>query len=207
MLAAITEYWYLSLAFVFISILTIFVCVKAYKASAKASLERKKVVERLQYENRTRAAFAKLTTELIESAEPKALFDGVALNIQAALEKESDMNAAFEKLTVPQQYIYALYYVVLDGSQKLSEFFKMNGKPLTPIAGEAVHLVFGCKAGELYNEEYAAFDGDNEEISLIKAEIQAKDQAFAAFLAQNDVCVMVADYIKQNPEQIIRVLA
>lgn len=204
MLSAIQEYWYLSLAFVAISILTVFVVFKAYKASAQAGAERNKVIERLKYENRTRAAFASLTRELAETAEPKALFDGVALNIQAGLEKESDMNAAFEKLTTPQQYIYALYYVLLDGSQKLSEFFKMNGKPLTPIAGEAVRQILGCKAGELYNEEYAAFDGDNEDVSLITTEIKQKDQAFAAFLEQIDANALAAGYIKENLEKIIR---
>lgn len=204
MLAAITEYWYFSLVFVAVSILTVFVCFKAYKASAKVRAERGKVIERLKYENRTRAEFADLTIERIETAEPKALFDGVALNIQAGLEKESDMNAAFEKLTASQQYIYALYYVLLDGSQKLSEFFKMNGKPLTPVAGEAVRLVLGCKAAELYNDEYAAFDGDNEDVSLIKAEIQQKDLAFAALLEQMDAYALAAGYIKKNFDQFIR---
>ena len=151
MLSAITEYWYLSLIFVVVSILTVFVIFKAYQASAKAGAEKQKLIERLQYENRTRAEFANLTDIMIKTAQPKALFDGIALNIQSDLEEESDMNAAFEKLTQPQQYIYALYYLLLDGSEKLSEFFKMNGKPLTPIAGEAVHLIFGRKAGELYN--------------------------------------------------------
>lgn len=204
MLSAVLEYWYLSLVFVAVSVLTVFVVFKAYKASAQVGAERKKVIERLKYENRTRAAFANLTSELAQAAEVKALFDGVALNIQAGLEKESDMNAAFEKLTTPQQYIYALYYVLLDGSQKLSEFFKKNGKPLTPIAGEAVHLIFGCKAGELYNDEYAAFDGDNEDISLITAEIQQKDQAFATFLEQTNANALAAGYIKKNLENFIR---
>ncbi len=203
MLNAITEYWYLSLAFIAASILTVFVCFKAYKASAKARAEKEKIIERLKYENRTRADFANLTPELMKTARPQTLLDGIALNIQANLEKESDMNAAFEKLTKPQQYIYALYYVLLDGSEKLSEFFKMNGKPLTPIAGEAVRLIFGCKAVELYNEEYAAFDGDNEDVSLISAEIHKADQAFAAFLEQNDVCELVAEYINKNAQRFI----
>ncbi|HZK38995.1 MAG TPA: hypothetical protein VFD23_02435 [Clostridia bacterium] len=203
MWSAITEYWYLSVAFVVASILTVFVSIKAYQASAKARAEKDKVVERLRYENRTREEFAKFTIELIKTAPPQALLDGIALNIQAALEKESDMNAAFENLAPPQQYIYALYYLLLDGSEKLSEFFKINGKPLTPIAEEAVNLIFGRKAGELYNKEYEAFDEENEEISLIMTEIQETDQAFATFLEQNDVYKLVAEYIKQNANQLI----
>lgn len=204
MLNAITEYWYLSLAFIVILALTVFVCVKAYQASAKARAEKEKVIERLQYENRTRKEFATLTAQRMKTARPQALLDGIALNIQESLEKESDMNVAFENLTVPQQYIYALYYLLLDGSEKLSEFFHMNGKPLTPIAEQAVYLIFGCKAGELYKKEYEAFDEENEETSLIMTEIEKTDQAFATFLDQNDVCMLVAEYIKQNAEQFIR---
>jgi hypothetical protein len=203
MLAAITEYWFFSLAFVAASILTVFVCIKAHRASVKARGEKYKIIDRLKYENKTRADFANLTTSLIKTAEPKALFDGIALNIQAGIEEKSDMNAAFEKLTIQQQYIYALYYVLLDGSKKLSEFFKMNGKPLTPIAGEAVRLIFGRKVGDLYSEEYAAYDDDNEETSLIPAEVQAQDQAFAALMAQQDVYALVTGYIKQNAEHFI----
>ncbi|MEI6578053.1 MAG: hypothetical protein WCN92_01165 [Eubacteriales bacterium] len=203
MLEAITQYWYLSLAFVFFSIITVFVCIKAYQASKRTRLVRDKIINRLKYENRTRAEFSELTKELISSAEPQKLFDGVALNIQARLEKESDMNAAFENLSKPQKYIYALYYVAHDGAQKLSDFFKMNGKPLTPVAGEAVELILGCKAGELYKKEHEAFDDDNEDTSLLPQEIKEQDEAYTLLKAEMDIAALVAAYIKQNSEQFI----
>jgi hypothetical protein len=202
-IAAITEYWYFSLAFVLVSILTVFVCFKAYQASSKVRRERDSIIERLKYENKTRAAFACLTNELIESAEPKMLFEGIALNIQTSLEKEKDMNVAFENLTQQQKWVYALYYVLVDGERKLSEFFKMNGKPLTDYAGEAVKHLFGCKAYELYSSEYNAYDEDDEETSLIKGEIEKNDTEFALFLEQNDVYSIAGGYIKQNPAQFI----
>jgi len=200
---AIIEYWQLSIAFVAVSILTVFVSIKAAKAAGRTKLERQKVIDRLKYENKTRAEFAELTIELIESSQAKELFDGVALNIQADLEKASDMNAAFENLTAPQRNIYALYYVLTDGAKKLSEFFKMNGKPLTDTAAEAVQLIFGCKVYELYTKEYRAFDEDNEEVSLIKDDIEKADAAFAQLMEQTDVYALTAAYIKQNPEQFI----
>lgn len=202
-LEAIVQYWYFSVAFVVFSIITVFVCIKAYQASKRTRSERDIIINRLKYENRTRAEFSNLTSELMASAEPKKLFDGVALNIQSMLEKESDMNEAFENLPQPQKYIYALYYVATDGVQKLSKFFRMNGKPLTPVAGEAVELILGCKAYELYIKEYAAFDDDNEEVSVLPAEIKAQDEAFALLMDEIKIDVLAADYIKQNPEQFI----
>ncbi len=200
---AIIEYKYLSLAFIVISVLTVFVCIKAYKASKKHNEERDKIISQLKYENKTRVEFSNLTKELIISAEPKKLFDGVALNIQARLEKESDMNAAFEKLPQPQKYIYAMYYVSVDGAEKLSEFFKRNGKPLTTTAADAVALILGCKASELYNDEYAAFDEDNEDVSLLPDVIAEQDAKFAQIGNGIELYKPAADYIRQNAESFI----
>lgn len=203
MIEAFVQYWYFTLALIAVSILTVFVCIKAYKVSKKTRLERDKIIDRLKYENRTRAEFSTISKELIESSEPKKLFDGVAMNIQAKLEKESDMNAAFESLSQPQKYIYALYYVSVDGAEKLSEFFKMNGKPLTTAAGDAVTFILGCKAGELYKMEYDAFDDDNDEVSLIKAEIAEQDAEFALLRKEIELYNLAADYIKQNAESFM----
>lgn len=201
---AIMDYWQLSIAFVVISVITVFVCIKAAQASKKTRAARDIIIDRLKYENKVRNDFKHLTPELMASAEARALVDGIALNIQADLEKQSDMNAAFENLTQPQKYIYALYYLLVDGARKLSEFFKMNGKPLTDYAGEAVGQIIGCKAQELYNDEYAAYDEDNEEVSLIIPQIEEKDAAFALLMKQTDGYALAAAYIKQNPEQFIR---
>jgi len=202
-LQAVIQYWYLSLAFVVVSIFTVFVCMKAYQASKRTKQKRDIIISRLKYENRTRAEFSNLTEELMASAEPKKLFDGVALNIQARLEKEKDMNAAFESLPQAQKYIYALYYVAVDGAQKLSEFFKMNGEPLTSVAGEAVTLILGCKAGELYSKEYDAFDDKNEDVSLLADVITGQNAEYAKLMEEIDLYTLAADYIKQNPEQFL----
>lgn len=200
---AFIQYWYLSLALVLACILTAFVCNKANKAAKKSRQERDKIIEGLKYENRLRAEFSELTGELIEKSEPKRLFDGIAVIIQTRLEKETDMESAFNNLPQPQKFIYALYYVEHDGTEKLSEFFKMNGKPLTPVAGEAVITILGCKASELYNKEFGAFDKDNEEVSLIKSEITACDEEFRQLLTEIDMAALAADYIRKNTEAFL----
>jgi hypothetical protein len=203
LLQAIVQYWYLSLAFVVVFVITVIVYMKAFQASKRRRQKRDIIISRLKYENRTRAEFSTLTTELMASAEPKKLFDGVALNIQARLEKESNMNTAFESLSQPQKFIYALYYVSVDGAKKLSEFFRMNGKPLTPAAGEAVTAILGCKAGELYTKEFAAFDDDNEEVSVLPDVIAEQDAEFAQLMEEIDLSALAAEYIKQNSEHFL----
>lgn len=197
MLDAITRYWYFSLVFVVVTILTVFVWYKAAKASARTRREREKTVEKLKYENTVRAFFKELTAEKAEAAPAKELVDGAALNIQLKLEKAADINSAFERLPAAQKHIYAIYYVLTDGAEKLSEFFRMNGKPLTPAALEAAETVWGGKAAELFEKEYAAFDEDNEDVSLVNSEIEALDKSFSEDIGQNDLYAAAADYIKK----------
>ena len=91
-----------------------------------------------------------------------------------------------------------------DGAQKLSKFFRMNGKPLTPVAGEAVEAILGCKAYELYKKEFAAFDDDNEDVSVLPVEIKEQDEAFALLMDKIKIDILAADYIKQNAGQFIK---
>jgi predicted negative regulator of RcsB-dependent stress response len=180
MWAAFAEYWYLTAALVAVSVLTAFVCFKAFKAVQKTNRERKKTIETLTYLKEVRAQFAAPTHEQIHDADARRLIDGIALNIQAALEKHEDINAAYEALPEPARFVYALYYFELDSVEKLSEFFRRNGKPLTVHAQAAVETVLGCKVSELYNLECAAFDEDDEITSLIPADIRRADDDFAA---------------------------
>ena len=197
-LNAFIEYWYLTVILVVAIVLTVFVSVKAAKAAKKSRSKREKIIEQLRYENKTRAEFANPTAQQILSAEPEKLVDGIALNLQADLEKQADMVAAFENLSKPPKYIYALYYFITDSKEKLSEFFKKNGKPLTGTAKEAVESALGCKVYDLYVKQYQAFDSENEDVSLIQTEIDASDAAFAEVRAETDFYELAAAYIKTN---------
>lgn len=198
MWAAFAEYWYLTAALVAVSVLTAFVCFKAFRAVQKTNRERKKTIETLTYLKDVRAQFAAPTHEQIRDADARRLIDGIALNIQAALEKHEDINAAYEALPEPARFVYALYYFELDSGEKLSEFFRRNGKPLTVHAQAAVETVLGCKVSELYNLEYAAFDEDDEITSLIPADIRRADEEFAAVRAEEDFAQRIAGYIREN---------
>lgn len=198
MWAAFAEYWYLTAALVAVSVLTAFVCFKAFKAVQKTNRERKKTIETLTYLKEVRAQFAAPTHEQIRDADARRLIDGIVLNIQAALEKHEDINAAYEELSEPARFVYALYYFELDSAEKLSEFFRRNGKPLTVHAQLAVEKVLGRKVSELYNRECAAFDEDDEITSLIPADIRRADEEFAAVRAEEDFVRRIAGYIREN---------
>lgn len=198
MAEAFKQYWYLILALVVLVILTLWVINKAAQASQKYHGERQKQMERLEYETGVLKEFAELNTEMLESADKKRAFDGVAMNIQRMLEKQVNMDSAFFELSEAQQRIYALYYLADDSKEGLSEFFKCNSAPMTPIARDAVRELLPESAVKAFESEYDAYDPENEDASLIKSEIEENDRAYAEAMKNFDFYAACVDYIIKN---------
>lgn len=194
-------YWIVILAALII--LTIFVCIKAGAASSKRYKANEAVMKKLKEENQLRNEFSVLTPSLVEKSEPARLFRGVALNLQKKISDASDMKGEFEKLTQEQKEIYALSFVVEDGSEKLSEFFKANGQPLTGAALTAFNRLFSGRACEIFESEYNSYDPENEAASVIPAEIEKKDSEFAELITSDAICEAAGGLIKENIEKFI----
>lgn len=194
-------YWLVILAVLII--ITVFVCIKAGAASSKRYKASEAIMKKLKEENLLRNEFAVLTQSLIDGAEPARLFKGVALNLQKKISDAADMNAEFEKLTDEQKEVYALSFVVEDGSEKLSEFFKANGQPLTGFALKGFTRLFDGKAAEIFTNEYDAYDPDNENSSLIPAETEKNDAEFAQLITADAICDAAGRMIKENCEKFI----
>lgn len=184
-------------------ILTVFVCIKAGAASSKRYKANEAIMKKLKEENQLRNEFAVLTPSLVENADSARLFKGVALNLQKKISDATDMTAEFEKLTQEQKEIYALSFVVEDGSEKLSEFFKANGQPLTGNALGAMKQLFDSKIVEIFEKEYNSYDSDNEAASVIPAEIEKNDSEFAQLLTADAICEAAGNFIKENSEKFI----
>ncbi len=194
-------YWLVILAVLII--ITIFVCIKAGAASSKRYKANEAIMKKLKEENLLRNEFSVLTQSLIESAEPARLFKGVALNLQKKISDAADMNAEFEKLTDEQKEIYALSFVVEDGSEKLSRFFKANGQPLTGAALAGFNRLFSGRAAEIFAEEYNAYDPENETTSFIPEEIEKNDAEFLQLVTADAICEAAGKAIKENHAKFI----
>ena len=194
-------YWFV--VFGVLILLTLFVCIKAGQASSKRYKANEAVMKKLKEENILRNEFAVLTASLIEKSEPAKLFKGIALNLQKKVSDADDMNSEFEKLNQEQKEIYALSFVVEDGGEKLSEFFKTNGQPVTNIARDAFKKLFDGKAAEIFENEYCSFDENNEEASVIPEETEKNDSEFAQLVSENEICEAAGNFIKNNAEKFI----
>lgn len=174
----------MAVALVAVIALTAFVWYKALKASSKRNAAKRELITKLEHEKKLREEYAVLTADKLRSAEPEMLAEGVGTNIQMYLEKQPDMNAAFEALTEPKKYAYAICYIVQDGSKKLSEFFRANGKPLTPVALAAVEEIIGGEYADVFKKEYDIFDDDNETDSFNENEVSRLDEKSAELFAK-----------------------
>lgn len=183
--------------------LTVFVCIKAGRASARRSRANEAIMKKLKEENELRNEFSILTESLAQKSEPDRLFKGVALNLQKKIHDAPDMVAEFAKLTQEQREIYALSFIIEDGGEKLSNFFRANGQPLTGEAVNAVDRLFAGRAGEIFKSEFERFDPDNETASVIPEEIEKADREFAEILGEKDICAAAGRFIAENIEKFI----
>ena len=162
-------------------ILTLWVCYKAGQASLRHSRETEKIISRLKRENTLCNKYAFLTPELISGSDPLELFEGVGLNLQKRVADSGNMNEEFALLTEWEKRVYALLCLMQDGSEDLTEFFRLNGEPVSSICLEAVGEY--CESPEAftyYKTLYDMFDENNETVSFSEEEAKKAAEEFSA---------------------------
>ncbi|MCL2106650.1 MAG: hypothetical protein FWH26_06310 [Oscillospiraceae bacterium] len=184
MIESIKTYPWLVAAFFVVLAGCVFLWYKAVKTSGRRNRERQALIARLEYENKLRADFASPTQRQLADTPPEQLVEGLCCHIQMALEKESGLNEAFAALPQPKRWLYALGYVAQDCRKGLEHFFRANGKPLTPVALEAVEALVGGEFAALFRLAYEAFDEENETRSLLKEDLVKWESAFRAVLEE-----------------------
>ena len=159
--------------------------------------------KKLKEENLLRNEFSILTESLAAKAQTDRLFKGVALNLQKRISDAADMNAEFDSLTQEQREIYGLSFVIEDGGEALSAFFRTNGQPLTGAAYSAMERIIGGRAFEIFDAEYKAFDPENEEASYEPEKTAVLDGEFLDVISENELCTKAGNYIKANVEKFL----
>lgn len=194
--------WYLWVLLVIVSILAIFVWIKAMAASRIRREKLRKEAEIWKKDYELRQEFKTLTFEKINSTDTNKMLSGVCMNIQIELENATDMNEAFLKLPEEKKYIYCLEYFDEDASKSLSTFFKNNGSPLTDYIVEAIKTI-GCEEIlPLIEAVYPMYD-DNSDVSIDYTIIDKTDDKFKEIYNPNKLYDLVSKYVKLNKEIFI----
>lgn len=191
--------WYLWVLLVIVSILAIFVWIKAMAASRIRREKLRKEAEIWKKDYELRQEFKTLTFEKINSTDTNKMLSGVCMNIQIELENAPDMNEAFLKLPEEKKYIYCLEYFDEDASKSLSMFFKNNGSPLTDYIVEAIKTIGYEEILPLIEAVYPMYD-DNSDVSIDYTIIDKTDDKFKEIYNPNKLYDLVSKYVKLNKE-------
>ena len=194
--------WYLWLLLVVVSVLAIFVWIKAMAASRIRHEKLKKEAEIWKKDYELRQEFKTLTLEKINSTDTNKMLSGVCMNIQIELENAPDMNEAFLKLPEEKKYVYCLEYFDEDCVKSLSTFFKNNGSPLTDFIIEAIKTVGYEEILPLVKTLYPMYD-ENNEVSIDYTLIDKTDDKFKEIYNPNKLYELVTKYVKSNKEIFI----
>lgn len=129
------------LAFAVVSVITVFVCIKAGRAYKKRQAIINAQNALIEKDRQLYRAFKDADEAFLKSAEPRELIAGLAIAVQAKVEKAEDPVALFETFSEKDRYVYSLDIFLTDSETNLSHFFRNNGKPVTNTAVEALrHL-------------------------------------------------------------------
>ena len=191
--------WYLWVLLVIVSILAIFVWIKAMSASRIRREKLKKEAEIWKKDYELRQEFKTLTLEKINSTDTNKMLSGVCMNIQIELENAPDMNEAFLKLPEEKKYIYCLEYFDEDSSKSLSTFFKNNGSPLTDFIIKAIKTIGYEEILPLVEVIYPMYD-DNSDVSIDYTVIDKTDDKFKEIYNPNKLYDLVSKYVKANKD-------
>lgn len=179
-------------------ILTVFVCIKAGKASSRHSKQNSEIIKKLKEENSLRNEFSILTENLILSSESERLFKGVGLCLQKTVSDSENMQQTFDAFTDGQKYIYSMYCLFEDANEKLSNFFHLNTSPLIDTAKNAVDAIMPDDFKVIFNNEFDSYDENNENASVIPDLIDELDKKAAPFFENGTVEKLSGEYIKNN---------
>ncbi len=197
----LSQYWYLVIIFFVVLAATIFGMYRAsgaYKMHNKLFHEEEEKMKRLV---KLKEQFVPLTKAAIDSASDSDLLEGVALSYQMALQKETDMTAAFEKLPLQARYIYTLDIFTSEGAV-VSEFYRNNGKELKSLISPAMEVIGERNAAKICKSLYAMFDEDSE-VSVDYELIAETDKKFSENFDLDRFKLNAAEYIRNNIDSLI----
>lgn len=191
--------WYYWVILLIAIIIAIFAWSKALKAgkARRERLKKEAAIWKRDYE--LRENFTILTEEKLNSTEETELLHGVAMNIQAKLEKATDMTESFNALPQEKKFVYALEYFDEDAKKSLSVFFKNNGEPLISIVPDALNAIGAGKYVESYAKLLPMYDPDSE-VSIDYNIIGKVDEEFTSIYNSDELLRLSAKYILKNKE-------
>ncbi len=181
----------------------VIVFIKVAIASERRAKNNQKLYMKLEDDKKLRDRFSSLTRQMIENSDSAELFRGVGLNLLKRVSDAPDLNGEFERLTEEQKLIYSAFLFTEDSKEGMSNFFKLNGRPVTDFALSGAEKLFSREFAVIVRHEYDAYDPDNEEVSCIPSEIERDDAGALEYIDGYAAEKIFGDYIKENADMFL----
>ncbi|MBQ3603250.1 MAG: hypothetical protein IJA02_05400 [Clostridia bacterium] len=205
MLQNMQEFWYLYIILFVLIIITVFVWKKAATAATRHKKEVNEIMAKAKRNKEIRDAYKDLTAQIIENAPAGSLFEGVALNLEAACQKAENTENFYNSMTDGQKKIYAYYYLASEAKElKLSAFFKASSRPLTSDSVDAAELFVSKEIYAVIKEMFDCYDEENETASVIPQNIDRLNEEFEKLTKDIDLFIPAGEYIKNNPDVFLK---
>lgn len=146
--------------------------------------------------------FTELNTDIITNAEAADLLEGTALHYQLRIQKESNIEKAYELIPVCAQYVYVLDIFSSEGGVP-SEFYQKNGNILRERFVPALEAIGETKLANAVKPLSRMYDPDDETASINNDLIASADEIFAQHYKIDEFKLKAAEYIRSNAELFI----
>lgn len=185
------------LAVAILSVVTVFVCIKAGRAYKKRQEIVSAQTALIERDRELYNAFKDADEDFLRKAEPRELIAGLAILVQAKVEKADDPVALFETFPEKDRYAYCLDIFLTDTEEALSHFFRNNGRPVTNTAVEALRQL-GLLT-ESVEKVFLMLDEDTE-VSFDAEFIKSADEEFMNTFDKTAATNRIREYLL-NPTE------
>lgn len=199
MIENLTEFWYLWLAAVVLAGVTVFVAVKASKASKlhnETVRRQEEEIKRLKYLS---DKYSELTLQTAESSDAMELIEGIAAVLQKKTEKSGDCISAFNEAEEYCRKAYAVKYFLDDIRESgLSFWCRNNDEPLISLTFEAMSDIGETDSLNIMRAMYPMFDKNDDAVSYDKDRVAELDGKFSSVFSFERTADGMKKYIAEQ---------
>lgn len=196
------EYWYLWLIFIALCVVTAIVLKKASGALQQHNEDTKKMYDEISRLKALKDKYKNADAAMLAEADADELLEGMQAVLQAKIERAENADACFRAFNTAQKTAYTLPFFLEDVKVGLSEFFKVNGEPLTGALVPALTEIGETELAAVAASAYAMYDENNEEVSLDKSELARIDGEFQEKFQRESVLQNAKVYIETHFQEI-----
>ncbi len=192
----LSQYGYLIIVFVVLTVAFAFLFVKAVSAYSNHNKSYRAQEAELKRLTALKEKYRNASADDLVCFNQEEILEGTALLYQIALQKSDDMEDAFRALSKEKQLVYVLDVFTEDASA--GEFYSQNSDILTSLILEALETIGMTDFAKELSVIAKMYDKDDEEVSFSEKTIEDFDKKLSESNILTQIKLNSAKYITEN---------